>query len=107
MVKFRPSRLWIGIDGPKDIVLELAGGTGLPPRRLTFALTGELPERGLPAYGRVLLDALEGGSALSVSAAEAEGAWRVVAPVLDAWADGAVPLEEYEAGTNGPTGSGG
>jgi glucose-6-phosphate 1-dehydrogenase len=96
--------LWIGIDGPEDIVLRLAGGTDFPPRPLTLALTGELPESGLPAYGRVLLDALEGGSALAVSAAEAEEAWRVVAPVLQAWADGAVPLQEYQAGTSGPPG---
>jgi glucose-6-phosphate 1-dehydrogenase len=99
--------LWIGIDCPEDIVLGLAGGTDFPPRPLPLALTGELPDSGLPAYGRVLLDALEGGSALSVSAAEAEEAWRVVAPVLQAWADGAVPLLEYRAGTNGPPGPSG
>jgi glucose-6-phosphate 1-dehydrogenase len=107
VMKFRPSTLWIGIDGPEDIVLGLAGGMGFPPRPLPLALTGELPETGLPAYGRVLLDALEGGSALSVSAAEAEESWRVVAPVLQAWGDGAVPLLEYRAGTSGPPGPGG
>jgi glucose-6-phosphate 1-dehydrogenase len=101
------SALWIGIDGPEDIVLGLTGGTVFPPRSLPLALTGELPDTGLPAYGRVLVDALEGGRALSVSGAEAEESWRVVAPVLEAWADGSVPLEDYRAGTSGPAGSSG
>ena len=30
--------------------------------------------------------------------------WRIVEPVLAAWAEGAVPLEEYRAGSAGPTG---
>jgi glucose-6-phosphate 1-dehydrogenase len=29
--------------------------------------------------------------------------WRIVEPVLRAWQDDAVPLEEYEAGSDGPT----
>jgi glucose-6-phosphate 1-dehydrogenase len=54
------------------------------------------------AYRRVLLDVLGGGSALAVSGAEAEEAWRIVMPVLDTWAAGAVPLEDYEPGSAGP-----
>jgi glucose-6-phosphate 1-dehydrogenase len=98
--------LWIGIDGPEDISLRLAGGTGFPPRLQPVELGGQLPDLGLPAYGRVLLDALEGGTALSVSGEEAEEAWRVVEPVVKAWAEGAVPLQEYRAGTGGPPGPG-
>jgi hypothetical protein len=45
-----------------------------------------------------------GGSALSVGAEEAEWAWRVVTPVLEAWRQGRVPLEEYPAGSDGPPG---
>jgi glucose-6-phosphate 1-dehydrogenase len=29
--------------------------------------------------------------------------WRIVEPALRAWRDDAVPLEEYEAGSDGPT----
>jgi glucose-6-phosphate 1-dehydrogenase len=50
----------------------------------------------------VLLDILQGGSALSVRGDVAEAAWRVMAPVLEAWAGGAVPLEDYPAGSSGP-----
>jgi glucose-6-phosphate 1-dehydrogenase len=48
-----------------------------------------------------MLDVLNGGSTLSGD--EAEEAWRLVTPVLDAWAKGAVPLEEYPAGSAGPS----
>jgi glucose-6-phosphate 1-dehydrogenase len=33
---------------------------------------------------------------------EAEEAWRVVQPILDAWEGGRVPLREYRAGSDGP-----
>ena len=65
---------------------------------------GEPPAAELPAYGRVLLDLLNGGSTLSVRGDEAEEAWRVVAPVLAAWRADRVPLEEYPAGSDGPRG---
>jgi glucose-6-phosphate 1-dehydrogenase len=65
-------------------------------------LTAPPPASDLPAYGRVLLDILSGGSALSVRGDEAEHAWRVLTPVLDAWREDLVPLEEYSAGSAGP-----
>src|SRR5438874_291930 len=66
------------------------GGSGMP---LASAL---------PPYGHVLLDLLSGDSTFSVRGDGAEEAWRVVAPVLAAWADGRVPLDEYPAGSDGP-----
>ena len=65
-------------------------------------LQGEPNGAELPAYARVLLDVLTGGTTLSVGAEEAEWAWRVVAPVLEAWEANSVPLEEYTAGSDGP-----
>ena len=53
------------------------------------------------AYARVLGELLRGDSKLSVRGDEAEEAWRVFAPVLDAWAAGEVPLEEYPRGSEG------
>ncbi len=50
----------------------------------------------------MLLDILTGGSTLSVRGDEAEQAWRVVTPVLEAWNEDLVPLEEYPAGSAGP-----
>jgi glucose-6-phosphate 1-dehydrogenase len=45
---------------------------------------------------------LELARRLSVGGEEAESAWRVFTPALEAWAEGSVPLEEYPAGTDGP-----
>ena len=61
-----------------------------------------LGEGEAPAYVHVLADVLGGHSDLSVHADEAEEAWRIVTPVLDAWAAGRVPLDEYPAGSDGP-----
>ena len=94
------SELRIGLDGPEDITLHLTGGS--PGSPLPLALASAPPASDLPAYGRVLLDILSGGSTLSVRGDEAEQAWRVVTPVLEAWSAGLVPLQEYPAGSAGP-----
>ena len=95
--------LRIGIDGPEEIVLRLAGSTAGPsPSLAPVTLAGSPPPSDLPAYGRVLLDVLSGGSALSVRADEAEEEWRIVTPILRAWGEGEAPMQEYPAGSEGP-----
>jgi glucose-6-phosphate 1-dehydrogenase len=105
IVRFRPAgdranELRIGVDGPDDVSLRVTGGAPESPVPLT--LSARPPGSEPPAYGRVLLDVLNGGSTLSIGGDEAEEAWRVVTPVLEGWATGAVPLEEYPAGSTGP-----
>ena len=112
VVRFRPAQhdpagaggeLRIGLDGPEDLALRLIGAeAGNPPRPVPLTLTGDPPASDLPAYSRVLLDVLDGGSALSVRGDEAEESWRVMTPVLDAWAKDEVAMEEYPAGSDGP-----
>lgn len=98
-----PNALWIGIDGPADISWHLSGGAaGRLAEPRPVVLSGEPPASELPAYGHVLLDFLTAGSTLSVRGDEAEEAWRVVEPVLEAWSRGRVPLLEYPAGSDGP-----
>ncbi|MEX5721460.1 glucose-6-phosphate dehydrogenase [Geodermatophilus maliterrae] len=80
-------RLWIELDAPEE---------GRQPG-VQVAAPGERT-----AYGQVLTDLLSGGSRLSVSGEEAEQAWRIVDPVLQAWAQDAVPMLEYPAGAAGP-----
>ena len=51
------------------------------------------------AYVNVLRDLLLGADRLSVSAEESELAWRIFTSVLQEWASGSVPLDEYPAGS--------
>jgi glucose-6-phosphate 1-dehydrogenase len=69
-----------------------------------LTLSAELEPSDLPAYGRLLLNVLERNPALSIRGDEAEESWRVVTPVLDAWEKDLVPLFDYPAGSDGPTG---
>jgi len=96
-----PNVIRFGLD-PEILGLDLYGvgrrrGT-LEPLRLA----AELPPPALPAYGGLLQEVLQGHAALSIRGDEAEESWRVVAPVLDGWSAGLVPLLEYQAGTLGP-----
>jgi glucose-6-phosphate 1-dehydrogenase len=97
-----PNRLRIGLDGPWGLRLDLTGSAaGSPPRLAPFSLEADLPAPDLPAYSRVLMDVLQGDSRLSIRGDEAEESWRALTPVIDAWAEGKVPLEEYQAGSDG------
>lgn len=75
---------------------------GEPFRLSCVALDADLPVQRLSAYSRLLLDALEGDVTLSIRGDEIEEAWRIVTPILDAWASGRAPLREYAAGSAGP-----
>jgi glucose-6-phosphate 1-dehydrogenase len=97
------NELRIGLDGPYGFALRLTGAAAGPPTRLApLVLDAELPTSELPAYSRVLMDVLSGDSALSIRGDEAEQAWRVLTPVLDAWAEDRVPMLDYPAGSDGP-----
>jgi len=63
------------------------------------AFLEETPE----AYERLLLDALLGDQTLFIRSDEVELAWRIVDPILQAWADEDIPVASYDAGTWGPT----
>jgi glucose-6-phosphate 1-dehydrogenase len=100
----RPNVLRFGLE-PESVVVEM---TGVGPRAHTLApltFTAAVEPAELPAYGSLLLDVLNRNPALSIRADEAEESWRVVTPVLDAWAKDLVPLEDYAAGSDGPASS--
>lgn len=86
----------VNLNGPGDPF-------ELEPVELGLALA---PQE-LPAYARLLLAVLEGDATLSIRGDEAEESWRIVEPILAAWAAGRVPLDEYPAGSDGPRGQAG
>jgi glucose-6-phosphate 1-dehydrogenase len=93
--------LRLGLE-PESVVLELTGTGARTGTLAPLTLATDLAPAELPAYAQLLLDILTNNSALSIRADEAEESWRVVTPVLDAWAKNLVPLQEYAAGSDGP-----
>ena len=67
-----------------------------------IALERTLATQDLSAYARLMLDVLHGDPSLSIRNDEVEESWRIVTPILQAWAEERVPLIEYPAGSDGP-----
>jgi glucose-6-phosphate 1-dehydrogenase len=97
-----PTRLRIGF-GPDTLQLELdVNGPGDIFSLDRATLSANLNETDLLPYGEVLDGVLAGDPTLSVRGDTAEDCWRIVEPVLKAWSEDLVPLEEYQAGSVGP-----
>ncbi|MGQ4378791.1 glucose-6-phosphate dehydrogenase [Streptomyces sp. SAS_267] len=96
-----PNVLRFGLE-PEDLTFDLTGIGAHTDTLAPLSLTAQMEPPHLPAYGRLLLDVLNGDPAMSIRGDEAEEAWRVLTPVLNAWERDLVPLEEYPAGSNGP-----
>jgi glucose-6-phosphate 1-dehydrogenase len=71
------------------------------PVQMDFQYGSSFLHESPEAYERLLHDALLGDATLFTRADEVEAAWRIVDPVLDAWAAGGAPAP-YEAGSAGP-----
>ena len=69
---------------------------------MDFSYGAAFLEQSPDAYERLLLDAMVGDPTLFIRTDEVEQSWRIVAPVLEAWAEGSAPLARYAAGTWGP-----
>lgn len=89
--------------GPDRMSLELNLNASEDPLELERAvLSADLGEGALKAYAEVLSGVLDGDPMLAVRGDAAEQSWRIVAPVLEAWRRGEVPLDDYVAGSSGP-----
>jgi glucose-6-phosphate 1-dehydrogenase len=97
----RPNVLRFGLE-PEELTLALTGLTAHGPALGPLLLSAELEESGLPVYGQLMRDVLEGNMALSIRGDEAELAWQVMTPILAGWSRNVVPLQEYPAGSAGP-----
>ncbi|NKX55318.1 glucose-6-phosphate dehydrogenase [Arthrobacter sp. E918] len=101
-----PTRLRIGF-GPETLRLEIdVNGPGDIFTLDRAVMEAQLHSADLLPYGEVLEGVLAGDPLLSVRGDIAEDCWRIVEPVLQAWAENQVPLEEYPAGSHGPAGWG-
>lgn len=120
VVTFRPpAHIPTGLEDtvePDRLVLELKpGGVCLDLSMNAEGNPFELEQKQLKAalgkprmlpYGEILGAILDGDPLLSIRGDEAEELWRIVEPVLEAWRAHKVPLQEYAAGSAGPSGWG-
>ena len=105
---WQPNRLMIRIQPDESIFLyfqaKRPGQTiRLSPVKMHFCYSDAFNDTQRDAYETLLLDIILGDATLFMRADQAEAAWSVLTPVLDAWG-GAVPLNSpnYGAGTWGP-----
>ncbi|MEO5982880.1 MAG: glucose-6-phosphate dehydrogenase [Pedococcus sp.] len=105
---------FVGTSGGDRLVIDLKPGAvsltltmnaeGDPLDLEQKTLTASLTAPRMQAYGEVLAQILDGSQLLTVRGDAAEECWRVMAPVIKAWAADKVPLETYAAGSTGPDG---
>jgi glucose-6-phosphate 1-dehydrogenase len=97
-----PGQLHIALD-PHMMHLDLnINGEGDPFTLDPITLSAEFADSTLGAYGEVLEGILMGDPTLSVRGDVAEECWRIVGPVVSAWHQDLVPIENYAAGSGGP-----
>lgn len=88
-----------------DVQMQLTMNGGGDPFRLEQSeLVAHQDSGDLLPYGEVLRGILDGDPMLSIRADVAERCWHIVQPVIDAWRRDDTPLDEYEAGSDGPSG---
>jgi glucose-6-phosphate 1-dehydrogenase len=103
----QPNQLILHVQPNEGVSLSL--GAKIPGTRMRIrpvqmeflygtAFMSESPE----AYERLITDAMRGDATLFTRNDEVEEQWRIIDPILEAWADGDPPLARYEAGTQGP-----
>jgi glucose-6-phosphate 1-dehydrogenase len=102
-----PNTMLLRIQPDEGITLSFAAKVPGSPFRvrtvpLDFSASAVFAEKAPEAYERVLFDAFLGDATLFPRADEVLEAWRLVQPLVDSFADGAVPLSFYPAGTWGP-----
>ncbi|KAB7743926.1 glucose-6-phosphate dehydrogenase [Nostocoides sp. F2B08] len=102
--KATPNVLKLGMS-PETIELGvMTNGEGDMFEMENTTLSATIGDSHVRPYGEILAHILDGNPLLSVRGDIAEECWRIVAPVLRAWAADEVPLQSYAAGSAGPKG---
>jgi glucose-6-phosphate 1-dehydrogenase len=102
--KATPNVLKLGMS-PETVELGVVtNGAGDMFELENTTLAATIGDSHVRPYGEILAGILDGNPLLSVRGDIAEECWRIVAPVLRAWAADEVPLQTYAAGSNGPRG---
>jgi glucose-6-phosphate 1-dehydrogenase len=95
-----PNVLRIGLTEP---YVRLSTTLNGPERTAeTRELEARSTEPRFSAYAHLILEMLHNDPMLFIRSDEAEESWRIIDPVMKAWAAGEVPMQEYPAGRTPP-----
>lgn len=101
--------LIIGIQPRECIKLEIQSKIpGLDINTRTIELNGANRQDGdetVDAYEALLLNLMEGDNSQYLHISEVEAQWRLVDPVIEAWAADRAPVHQYPAGSSDPEAS--
>ncbi len=104
---WQPSRLVIAIQPDEGIVLTFQAKQPGPkmqlkPVDMRFNYRENFSEPSPDAYEALIWDVMKNDQTLSMRADQVEAAWKLVQPILDAWAKNAPDFPNYPAGSWGP-----
>jgi glucose-6-phosphate 1-dehydrogenase len=101
--------LIIGIQPRECIKMEIQAkvpGLDINTRTIQLDAPNRLPEDDtVDAYEALLLNLMQGDNSNYLHIAEAEAQWRLVDPVVKAWAADKTPVHQYPAGSRDPAAS--
>jgi glucose-6-phosphate 1-dehydrogenase len=106
-VGVQPNQLIMTMQPNEGVAISL--GAKIPGSRMRIrpvnmeflygtAFLSQSPE----AYERLIMDAMRGDATLFTRDDEVEAQWRIIDPILQAWAQEEQPLPQYPAGSHGP-----
>lgn len=103
--RLAPNLLVFEISPKESVTLRhIAKGTGSYGSSEPIPIDHQADSSHVPdAYENLIYDALRGDATYFAHWEEVERSWQWVQPILDAFADNAVPLLSYAAGTYGPS----
>jgi glucose-6-phosphate 1-dehydrogenase len=102
-----PNQLILTLQPNEGVSLRLGAkipGTRMVirPVHMEFLYGTSFMSQSPEAYERLITDAMRGDATLFTRDDEVEAQWRICDPILKAWAAADGPLEQYEAGSDGP-----
>jgi glucose-6-phosphate 1-dehydrogenase len=106
-VGVRPNQLVLTLQPNEGVSLQLAAkipGTRMriTPVNMEFLYGTTFLSQSPEAYERLILDAMRGDATLFTRNDEVEAQWRIIDPIVQAWAQSGKGLETYAAGSQGP-----
>jgi glucose-6-phosphate 1-dehydrogenase len=106
-VGVRPNQLVLTLQPNEGVSLQLAAkipGTRMriTPVNMEFLYGTTFLSQSPEAYERLILDAMRGDATLFTRNDEVEAQWRIIDPIVSAWAESGDGLATYAAGSQGP-----